>query len=220
MPLVNIANFKKEITRQAGGFLNDKAYKIFAIPAFEEKKSVLLNDFDNHIITQEIKQGPDGNNISNTLIGLDDHEREGDVPPNLFSFIGFDRNSNPIENLRDRIDDTTSISKKPDTRYFTSQKNKIEIKFRVKIPTKETIMRGSPMPDYEKGGSWAINIEKGLSGIGYYLAKIYEKGRSGTGVQAKNRKGQPLVVNKNAHYIPPPEGYLTYIFNRFRSLFS
>ena len=75
------------------------------------------------------------------------------------------------------------------------------------------------MPDYEKGGSWAENIETGLSGIQYYLSKYYSKGRSGTGVQAKDRNKQPLIVNPSAYYTPPLGGYLTEIFERFRAFF-
>lgn len=154
----------------------------------EKNKSKFLIEFDNHPVTKELQSGPGGNNISNTLSGKG----------NLFSFIGFLKSENPIENLRNFLEQN-----------FSFKKSKIsnKLKYTINYPSLEKIKKETPMP-WESGNSWVISIEKGISGLSYYLAnKFAEKSRSGRGLQAKNK------VN-NLNY--KPTEYLSTIVKNFK----
>src|SRR4051812_7772070 len=72
-------------SKTAKSIANKKAYDLFY-----RSKNMMLRDFDEHEITQEIKAGPDALNISNTLGGYG----------NLFSYIGFELLRTPIQGLR------------------------------------------------------------------------------------------------------------------------
>ena len=141
----------------------------------------MLAEFDNHPVTKEIQGGVGSSNISGTLGGYG----------NLFSFVGFDKGSNPIEFLRNLIVSGISLTKKPFAKregmYF----------FRVEIPTMRSLESETPLP-YEKSRSWLKGIERGISGIGYF---IFTKGnssssRSGGGLQTdkKIRGGSSLQI--------------------------
>ena len=56
-----------------------------------EIRNEMLEEFDKHLVTEEIMMGPTALNISGTLQG-----GEG----NLFSYIGFEKRSTPIKDLR------------------------------------------------------------------------------------------------------------------------
>jgi hypothetical protein len=73
-----IVNENKKFQKQAEKNVQSK---------FLESKEMFFNNFDQHPVTQEINGGPSSSNISNTLNGIG----------NLFSFIGFYKNSNPIK---------------------------------------------------------------------------------------------------------------------------
>ena len=106
-----------------------KAYGIF-----ENAKRAMLNQFDRSLITQEIESGPKAANISGTLDGYG----------NLFSFIGFYESDNPIEKLRNLLNEGTTF--KP-TIY-----RKGAWYFRVTLPDKGSINAVTDMP-WEHGNS-------------------------------------------------------------------
>ena len=142
-------------------------------------KSQLINEFLNHPVTKEIKDGPSASNTSNTLNGIS----------NLFAFIGFEDGYDPIA---------------PILNMFQS----IEItfggeipmgnKFNINMPISEDIFSVTPMP-WASGRSWAQGIEKGISGLGYLLKRNSSKSRSGQAIQSgvKIRSGS----FKNTQYI-------------------
>jgi hypothetical protein len=157
-----------------------------------KNKEEFLTEFDNHLVTKEIEAGPGGNNISNTLNGKG----------NLFSFIGFIKSENPIEELRSFLDQNFS---------FKKSKLNNKLNYIISYPNLEKIKQITPMP-WEGGNSWAISIERGISGLSYYLAnKFADKSRSGTGLQAKNK-----INNLNYR----PVGYLSEIIKNFKKKFK
>jgi hypothetical protein len=142
-------------------------------------KNQLINEFLNHPVTKEIKNGPSSSNISGTLNGTS----------NLFAFIGFEEGDDPIA---------------PILNIFQS----IEItfggnipmgsKFNINMPLAQDIFTITPMP-WASGRSWAQGIEKGISGLGYLLKRSSSKSRSGKAIQSgvKIRSGS----FKNTQYI-------------------
>lgn len=150
---------------------NNKSFEKIAISSvkegFEKAKQQFLEEFEEHSVTQEIENGPSSSNISNTLNGIG----------NLFSFIGFNKSDNPIQNLRNAIKNSFSLSNK---------KVNNGIRFSINYPSIERIKRNTPMP-WEGGNSWVNGIEKGISGFSNYMYKRFIEGRSGTALQAENK---------------------------------
>ena len=68
---------------------------------FEHAKENFINNFEDHPVTTEIEDGPDASNKSNTLGGIG----------NLFSFIGFNKEENPISNIKTYIQGSFDLSK-------------------------------------------------------------------------------------------------------------
>mgnify|MGYP003118615591 CR=1 FL=1 len=64
------------------------------------KKVGGLREFDSHVVTKEIAQGPEGINLSNTLSG------EG----NLFTFIGFNKSSDPLLPVREILKSSLTLT--------------------------------------------------------------------------------------------------------------
>lgn len=137
------------------------------IKKYESTKENFFDEFESHPITQEISGGPKASNISNTLNGVG----------NLFSFIGFSSSSEPIKELANALKRSFSIK--------TKRKDNT-IKYIINFPTLEKIKRSTPMP-FEVGNSWAVGIEKGISGFSNYLYKRFVQGRSKEALQAANK---------------------------------
>ena len=60
---------------------------------FQRAKNSLINNFNSHPVTREIEAGPEADNSSRTLGGSG----------NLFTFIGFFREDNPVEMVRNAL---------------------------------------------------------------------------------------------------------------------
>jgi hypothetical protein len=153
---------------------------------FEKAQETFLNEFNSSSITKEIESGPSAANISNTLGGIG----------NLFSFIGFRDSDNPIEELRDFIKNNFRLSKK---RKSTS------ISFEIEYPNLNKIKNITRMP-WETGNSWAIGIERGISGFSNYMYKKFVEGRSKEALQTKNR------IRNNSF---KPTNYISSMINNF-----
>ena len=139
---------------------------------FEELKNNFIQDFENHPVTQEIEDGPTASNGSGTLNGRG----------NLFSYIGFQRGTNPIQPVKEFIRNAFKL----DRLKSKTTGNKININYKISYPTDKDLDGITRMP-WEGGNSWLIGIEKGISGFGNYIAKKFEKGRSGEALQSDNK---------------------------------
>jgi len=158
------------------------------IKKYENSKDLFFKEVQNHPVTQEIANGPSANNISNTLGGKG----------NLFSFIGFDKTTSPIDDLINGLEKSFSIKK---------EEKKDRNRYIINFATLSKIKNVTKMP-WESGNSWVERIEKGISGFSNYMYKKFENSRSGSGVQTENslRSGSFRKTN-----------YLTDIINRFIS---
>jgi len=163
--------------------------------SFNNIKAEMIRELMNHEITKEISIGVGASNSSNTLGGYG----------NLFTFIGFEAGTSPIDAIKREFDKTV-------------------IKFRtltddgpiwnIYLPAPEDIWDVTPMP-WAEGRSWAKGIETGISGVGWYLynqKKNYPQSRSGPAIQVKS-KSSSKVRFKNVKYISD-------ILNRYEKKFS
>lgn len=159
----------KKINRDAAALLRSDFEKI-VIKNFESIKQQMIKEFLDHPVTVEIKNGPTAENISGTLNGVG----------NLFSYIGFPAEENPIEAVLDEFKKTT-------IRF----NGLIEggANWLIFMPAKEDIWAVSPIP-WAPGRSWVKGIETGISGIGQYLydeESQLDNSRSGTGIQTSSK---------------------------------
>jgi hypothetical protein len=132
---------------------------------FESLKEEMIEEFLAHPVTQEIQGGASAPNISGTL-----------SRGNLFSFIGFEAGSDPIQPVLE-IFQSSSID------FYSRRRG--EFIASIKIPSAQSIFAATPMP-WAQGRSWAKGIESGISGLGFFISRM-EAGRSEGGVQTKSK---------------------------------
>ena len=127
-----------------------KAVEIRIRPLFNQIRQEMLDEFNNHPVTQEIDMGPKIRYQSKFLRGYGD----------LFSFIGFDKNDNPTEPVRRLI---------RGMRLFSVTSKGLDWIYEIRnFPTAQDIFNETPIP-WKDGMSWAKGIEEGISGLGQYL---------------------------------------------------
>ena len=183
---------KKETKSSVDRLLESEA-RIIAEEVLQQKTNQYIDEIKSHAISIELSNGQDAQNISNTL--------DGDG--NLYSFIGFDEGSKPVEDLIDAVRDNTNIKK-----IFA--KNNI-IRYQVSSPSLEELYSMTPMP-FERGLSWLKGIEKGISGFGYYLyGRAFPNSRSGRAIQSNNRI-------RKLNY--KPKDYFNSLYNKFIESFK
>jgi hypothetical protein len=172
----NISQINSQVPKLARG----QVQKQFA-SAFQKVKNKMIAEFLNHPVTLEIKGGISSSNISGTLGGA----------TNLFSFIGFDSGSDPIDPIEKLLYSTNF-------RFIRTTRNSVE--FEIDIPEAAEIFSVTPMP-WAPGRSWAKGIETGISGLGYYLKVNRDNSRSGLGIQSSKRVRRSGSRFKNTQYI-------------------
>jgi mRNA-degrading endonuclease RelE of RelBE toxin-antitoxin system len=164
---------------------NDKEYqksvKSLIEDQFEKIKDKYIDEFLNHPVTQEIKGGISASNISGTLNSI----------TNLYSFIGFDEGTDPIQPIEELLEKSNYRI------IYNSNSGESTVIF--DIPTAAQIFAITPMP-WAVGRSWARGIETGISGLGYYLKKV-KNSRSGLGIQSTIEQVRTGASFKNTKYI-------------------
>jgi hypothetical protein len=180
------AALSKEIVKVYG-----KSFQQKIISTFNKIKKEMVEEFRNHPVTVEIKNGPDAENTSGTLNGYG----------NLFSFIGFDEGDNPTDNIEGLL----NLS-----RIEYSQETKEGFLMKIYLPSKQEIFSDTPMP-WAKGRSWAEGIEKGISGFGRYLNSDRLNSRSGTGIEVDS------VIRKGKFSNTP---YISALLNKYTKRFQ
>ena len=145
---------------------------------FESIKKMMIQEFMNHPVTEEIMNGASSPNISNTLNGYG----------NLYSFIGFESSDNPIIPIIEALESSS---------FTLEARRNSGVGISIIMPSAKDIFGKTPMP-WANGRSWAKGIETGVAGIGFYL-QLYGLGRSDAGIQSK-RKIRSMRF-KNTPYI-------------------
>jgi hypothetical protein len=156
----------------------------------EETKQKMIQEFMNHPVTEEIMNGYNAENISNTLNGNG----------NLFSFIGFESGDAPIMPIIDILEKTSVTFTRSGKNITTAN---------ITMPSTQDIFAATPMP-WASGRSWAKGIESGISGIGFYIQK-YGQGRSEGGIQSNSKVRSGRFKN-----VP----YISALLNKYRALFA
>jgi hypothetical protein len=165
--VINKAALMNSLTAGANGRISGIEVRRYILPIIEKASKDLVRDFYNHSVTKEIMKGPSANNTSGTLGGYG----------NLFSFIGFDRGSNPFSQVEDLIKSKLNVR----VRAITGGRFRITI---ANAPDTQSIFEATPYP-WASGSSWAEGVEKGMSNLGSYLNRPsgISSSNSGTGIQ-------------------------------------
>ena len=164
-------------------------------------KGVILKEFDKHPVTRELRQGPSGANISNTLNGIG----------NLFSFIGFYKGQNVIGPVRDMLKSHFNLvggqGKKRGRRGVKA------FSYQIEFPSLNSFDLISRMP-WESGNSWVVGIERGISGFSHFM---YLKAGEGRQMESKSRSGKGLQSRKTLNAgIFKPIPYITEMLKSYR----
>lgn len=187
---IDYKQIKKEISNSYKKTIEREGFNL-AKKILEENKYKYIESIEKHPVSKELNEGPEGENLSDTLGGKE----------NLFAFIGFDSNRRPVSELTNFIKDNTSLDRKA---IFDEQK--FELKFNINTPSLEEIKEVTPLP-FEGGVSWVKGIEDGISGFGYYIyGKFFKNSRSRKGIQSKN-KVRALAYR--------PVKYMSELYNQF-----
>lgn len=175
--------------------------------SFDKEKRVLIGNFQNHPVTQEIEDGPGASNKSGTL------GRSG----NLFSFIGFNAGDNPTEVVRDMLFDDVNLIKILRKKTINQTQKRVKFTFSFKTPSLQDIYKKTPYPGDGSPwspGSWVEGISNGISGLQYYfysLKMLFLNSRSGTAVQR-----QKTIRSKEYS----PVGYVEELLKNFIEKFK
>jgi hypothetical protein len=170
MARINMRGLKAEIAAK-GYKIVKPAVEARARAELDKAKNQLLNDFDQHAVTQEVQSGPSSSNNSNTLGGYG----------NLFTFIGFDSSADPISPLR------SLLARSIEIQSLRKKTNELSFVLKFSVPTKEQIAAVTPSPWSTE--SWVNAVERGMSGLGKYLysndSNRFKTSRSRGGIEAQ-----------------------------------
>jgi hypothetical protein len=158
---------------------------------FETLKNQMINEFLNHPVSQEISGGPEASNSSGSLGGYG----------NLFSFIGFEEDDEPLKPILEQLQATN---------FIYSGEVASGVKFSILLPTAKEIFEVTPMP-WASGRSWAKGIESGISGLGFYLKLKSKNSRSGEGIQTSVKANTRRFKNQQ---------YISLLINKYTNLFA
>lgn len=138
--------------------------------AFSRVRNSLLREFNNHVVTVELRGKQDASNLSGTLSG-----RTG----NLFSFLGFMPSQDPVKALEKLL---KGISIKRVTRRANI------VYYSVIYPDPQEIANETRL-NWGNGRSWAYGIEdgnfRGDMDVTHFIFRKWSRSRSERGFQIK-----------------------------------
>ena len=187
--------FERDISKAlASKPMQQKAFQI-AEQQVSNAQHEMVQEFESHPVTKEIDGGANSSNVSGTLGGYG----------NLFSFIGFSAGSRPTEDIRQYISQNVMVNRQP---RVSRKQAAVDMTFKIKVPTLDGVEAVSPSP--WSGKSWSREIERGISGFGFYMTSDegFSDSRSGKAVQLSNK------IRAMAYR---PIKYMSSILNKFYS---
>lgn len=129
---------------------------------------------------------------------------------NLYSFLGFDGDRNPVEEVKKVLEDGVQL--KSLTKGSVNQQGVYVITGKVEVPALMEINERSQLSWITRG--WVDAVTNGLRGLPNFLlartSKLKAISRSGGGVQVKNNTGRN-------EFSPYRGNYLFEFFQRFRN---
>jgi hypothetical protein len=205
MAQVYLYKIIEEINKSNARRVIDSAAREKANEIVDEAVDRMRKDFENHPVTKELGGGIDASNISKTLRG-------GSEPENLYSFIGFEAETDAVQPVREMFYNPESMGIKPtlDSKpYLYKNQPKISYQFKVDYPqVPKNVISETKIP-WMKSISWVTQIEDYIPGFKNFLGgDSFKTSRSGGGIQVKGEV-------RRAEFKAPKNGYLSGIFDKF-----
>jgi len=154
------------VLKQTGKFIKPEA-ETRLTSQFKKIKEEMISEFNGHLVTKELDQKTSASPSSFVGNG------------SLFGFIGFDRNDEPTQIVREMLNSS-------ELKFIKIHGQTVD--FKIFYPSKEELFDATPLP-WATGRSWLKGIESGLSGLGKYLNVDSTESRSGGGIQSVSRAG-------------------------------
>ena len=175
MPKFNTRQFERDVAKQMASKQMQRTAFSTVQARVNEARQELIRDFEDHPVTREIEGGTESSNLSGTLGGYG----------NLFTFIGFSAGSNPTSQIRKYLLRTARVFRQP--KRVDRKQRHVDMVFSMDTPMKEDIESLTPSP--WSGKSWTREVERGISGFGFYMYSNdgVTDSRSGKAVQASNK---------------------------------
>lgn len=188
---LNIRKFRKIVSNSKD--LEKRVSKVFE-QQLALRQSKMVRSFDEHPVTVEIQAGNSAFNSSGLLGGYG----------NLFTFIGFSEDSDPIKTVRSYLAKKINYKK---TKTTLNSKG-FSIFYSAETPGIQELAGLTQLSHL--GRSWVTGIEKGkIDGFQYYLnrSKRMRGSRSGKGIQIDRQ-----LRNKSVR----PVAYVDEMLKKFR----
>lgn len=167
---VNLIQLRREIAAQEAQIIQPRM-KVVMNEKFEREKKRLLRKFDDDATNKELAAGAAAQGtIAKTGRG-----------GNLYSFFGFVDGVNPIEELRNALEDGVT---KGHVTKATSRGNILKYNLEVRVPTMEELKRKTELFVWTTR-SFIDLVERGVSNFTRYIFEKdgFKTSRSGTGIQ-------------------------------------
>ena len=171
-----------EVPKSLEKFANREARK----KANAVKKEV-LQEFNRHEVTKEIEKGPSG--TGSTLLG---------GRGNFFGFLGFEKGSQPVEILRQTLENSFNLSGRKGRVIKVNQKT-FKVEFDIMVPSKLDIYSVTPLSWTTK--SWVKGVERGITNYSQTVFKSSDSSRSGVALQTQTKinfikfSPTPYIIN-------------------------
>jgi len=184
---INVRLLKTTILTQASKKIAD-----LADPAinkqFDLKKEKFLEEFDRHLVTEELNRASDDPTASSYFLPAGHG--------NLFSFLGFNQGEKPALVLREHLNDKIKPDPNKKSRKTTIKNDQMIVTSRVLIPTltevNDAMAKQSPL-QWSPGRSWTEHLSRGITGFGQFVANLFKSpkpSRSGGGIQHPGKDKQ------------------------------
>lgn len=183
----NLASIKNTVMNKAKNLVLDPINKNLE-RKFERALNLFLDEVSQHPVSQELR---DWTTPSAFL--------QGSSTGSLFGFIGFQASYRPVDDLLDYL--------RNNIRFIPAKKLSISgaTIITYTIPSKDDFSARFPL-FWEGQNGWVNSIERGISGLGYFLSVRTASSRSTEGIQSQ------YLVNPGANFSGTP--YLTPLFQR------
>lgn len=170
---VKMSSLKSDLIKSSKVIYHKSVYPR-VLSRFELEKNKLLEEFDNHPITQQMYAGADDPSINypgGPLNGVG----------NLFSFLGFRDGKDPALSLRTLLEKYLYLQKR-----YTVKKSSRGIIFNntAHLLSRDEIYDRTPMSWTSR--SWVKAVEKGVGGYQLFIRGYRTNSKSGGGVMSEN----------------------------------
>lgn len=169
MPRINTISVKNKLDNMKSQKFQNKANDLF-YKTMAAQKQATLEEYISDPITISIGMEENGGDAG--LLG---------GRGSLYGFIGFENGGeNPAAELGNYLNKSIELKEK------VKVPGKLQMKYRISIPSFKDIRENISSPSWMGGESWVEGIERGITGLQrfIYWGNSAESGRSGAGIQA------------------------------------